>query len=269
MTVGGIRSTGLTAALGLARHVAELLAGHRSQSDQRRRPGHGRACPIWPSIWPRDWAAPGHGGIVCHCELVTRREIEAALAGPLPARDFGGLKRRTRAGMGRCQGFYCGARARGADRGPLRRPLARRGQAWRERRRRRDRRRRARRGSPRRIALRGRGVDRVLVLEREAAAGGVPRHCGHSPFGMREFGRVLTGPAYARRLRRAGPTAAGVDDPHRPCGGGARARRPPARRHARTGSDVTGRRAGPAGDGRRARRRAPRGWSRAIGRWAW
>ena len=52
---------------------------------------------------------PGHGGIVCHCELVSRREIEAALSGPLPARDFGGLKRRTRAGMGRCQGFYCGA----------------------------------------------------------------------------------------------------------------------------------------------------------------
>ena len=59
---------------------------------------------------PRDWQAPGHGGIVCHCELVTRREIEAALAGPLPAGDPGGLKRRTRAGMGRCQGFYCQAR---------------------------------------------------------------------------------------------------------------------------------------------------------------
>ena len=57
----------------------------------------------------RDWAVPGHGGIVCHCELVSRREIQAALSGPLPARDFGGLRRRTRAGMGRCQGFYCGA----------------------------------------------------------------------------------------------------------------------------------------------------------------
>src|SRR3546814_7780312 len=45
--------------------------------------------------------------IVCHCELVTRREIEAALAGPLPARSLAGLKRRTRVTMGRCQGFYC------------------------------------------------------------------------------------------------------------------------------------------------------------------
>jgi thioredoxin reductase len=60
------------------------------------------------------------------------------------------------------------------------------------------------------LALRRRGVARVLVLERDRHAGGVPRHCGHPPFGMREFGRVLTGPAYARRLvDRA--LAAGVD----------------------------------------------------------
>lgn len=40
----------------------------------------------------------------------------------------------------------------------------------------------------------------VLVLDREAVAGGIPRHCAHSPYGMREYGRVLLGPAYARRL---------------------------------------------------------------------
>jgi NADPH-dependent 2,4-dienoyl-CoA reductase/sulfur reductase-like enzyme len=60
------------------------------------------------------------------------------------------------------------------------------------------------------LSLRHHGVARVLVLEREEAAGGVPRHCGHPPFGMREFGRVLAGPAYARRLvERA--VAAGVE----------------------------------------------------------
>src|SRR5690349_19962814 len=46
------------------------------------------------------------------------------------------------------------------------------------------------------------GVQHVTVFEREAVAGGIPRHCGHSPFGMREFTRVLRGPAYARRLVR-------------------------------------------------------------------
>lgn len=52
------------------------------------------------------------------------------------------------------------------------------------------------------------GVATVAVLEREREAGGVPRHCGHYPFGMRELHRVLRGPEYAARLvdraRRAG-----------------------------------------------------------------
>lgn len=51
---------------------------------------------------------------------------------------------------------------------------------------------------------------RVLVLEREAEAGGIPRHCGHYPFGMREFHRLLRGPEYAARLR-ATALAAGVE----------------------------------------------------------
>ena len=44
------------------------------------------------------------------------------------------------------------------------------------------------------------GVQRVVVLERFEEAGGISRHCGHPPFGLREFRRVMTGPAYARRL---------------------------------------------------------------------
>ena len=50
---------------------------------------------------------------------------------------------------------------------------------------------------------------RVTVLEREAEAGGIPRHCGHYPFGIREFRRLLRGPDYAARLRTAA-LAAGV-----------------------------------------------------------
>jgi len=59
-------------------------------------------------------------------------------------------------------------------------------------------------------ALKQRGVSRVLVLDREPQAGGIPRHCGHPPFGMREFSRVLTGPRYAQRLVAAA-LHAGVD----------------------------------------------------------
>lgn len=44
------------------------------------------------------------------------------------------------------------------------------------------------------------GVRDVVILERENTAGGVPRHCGHYGFGIREFKRVMTGPDYARTL---------------------------------------------------------------------
>lgn len=40
----------------------------------------------------------------------------------------------------------------------------------------------------------------VLVIERESAAGGIPRHCAHTGFGIRDLGRSMGGPAYARRL---------------------------------------------------------------------
>ncbi len=58
--------------------------------------------------------------------------------------------------------------------------------------------------------LRACGVARVVVLEREANAGGIPRHCGHYPYGLREFRRLLRGPDYAARLV-ASAMAAGVE----------------------------------------------------------
>lgn len=42
-------------------------------------------------------------------------------------------------------------------------------------------------------------IGKVIVLEREAEAGGVPRHCAHYPFGLREYKRILKGTEYARR----------------------------------------------------------------------
>lgn len=105
-TVGGIRSTGLSAALGIARHVAELNTIPTSS----RKPITNPICPAPDRLseyHDRDWQTPGHGGIVCHCELVTRREIERVLNGPMAPATLQGLKRRTRVCMGRCQGFYC------------------------------------------------------------------------------------------------------------------------------------------------------------------
>ncbi len=48
-------------------------------------------------------------------------------------------------------------------------------------------------------ALKKEGIKKVIVIDREAEGGGIPRHCGHPPFGIREYKKILTGPLYARR----------------------------------------------------------------------
>ena len=58
--------------------------------------------------------------------------------------------------------------------------------------------------------LKRKGVKRVIVLERETEAGGIPRHCGHIPFGIIEYKRILTGPTYAKKIV-ATALDAGVD----------------------------------------------------------
>ncbi|WP_235953181.1 NAD(P)/FAD-dependent oxidoreductase [Salipiger sp. PrR002] len=120
---GGIRSTGLTASLGIARHVFDLW----KQAHSTTWPAV--AAPPVPKVpnlaehRPRDWQQPGHDGFLCHCEMVTTREVEAALQSPLPPGDFGGLRRRTRCAMGRCQGFNCLARIASLCEGRLRAPM--------------------------------------------------------------------------------------------------------------------------------------------------
>lgn len=123
ITLGGIRSTGLSAALGLAQHALRLheAFGLTLSPPAEIPPVH---VPNLTETRPRDWQAPDHGEILCHCEMVTRREVEACLAGPVPPGDFGGLKRRTRAGMGRCQGFYCHGRLAEVSEGRLAHPLS-------------------------------------------------------------------------------------------------------------------------------------------------
>jgi thioredoxin reductase len=62
------------------------------------------------------------------------------------------------------------------------------------------------------IELRRRGVADVLVLEREAQAGGIPRHSSHQGFGARDLHRVMSGPGYARRyVERARGSGARVE----------------------------------------------------------
>ncbi|MFI2204197.1 FAD-dependent oxidoreductase [Streptomyces sp. NPDC020192] len=115
VTVGGIRSTGLTASLAIAAHVTGLLADTGLDLGPEREPAP-VTMPNLGEAFPRPYqcpeliaADPEYGTLVCHCERVSRGEIRDALAGPIPPRSLEGLRRRTRARAGRCQGFYCGA----------------------------------------------------------------------------------------------------------------------------------------------------------------
>jgi glycerol-3-phosphate dehydrogenase len=113
--VGGIRSTGLTASLAIAEYVLEGLRGAGLGLDPKpdwrpvRMPNIGEASPRAYARGDLIAADPDYGRIVCHCERVTRAEIRAAAHAVVPARSLAGLRRRTRALLGRCQGFYCTA----------------------------------------------------------------------------------------------------------------------------------------------------------------
>jgi glycerol-3-phosphate dehydrogenase len=113
VTIGGIRSTGLSGSLAIAEHVAHLIVPSIIEA-RRKRIVFPVSVPDLSAEAQRPWATPSADladhEIVCHCEGITLGEIERVLASPLPPRSRKALKRRTRAMFGRCQGFYCGAR---------------------------------------------------------------------------------------------------------------------------------------------------------------
>jgi len=114
--IGGIRSTGLTASLALARHVVGLMVAGGFEAPARARAAVPQMAPLGESQQRRylddELIAenPAYGHVVCHCERVSEGEILDALRGDLAATGVSGLRRRTRAMNGRCQGFYCAAR---------------------------------------------------------------------------------------------------------------------------------------------------------------
>ena len=108
----GIESPGLSSAPAIAQDLAIMIAGHLKL--------HAKDTILpfkVPSVSFRDMTVeqrtlaladnPAYGNIVCRCETVTEAEIRAAIRRPVGARTIDGVKRRTRAGMGRCQGGFC------------------------------------------------------------------------------------------------------------------------------------------------------------------
>lgn len=104
--LGGIRSTGLTASMALAEEALARLVDCGLGASRKTTVNQIRMTPLGEA-GERPYQLGGQ--IVCHCERVTVGEVTAACAAPLAAVDFDGLRRRTRALAGRCQGFYCHA----------------------------------------------------------------------------------------------------------------------------------------------------------------
>lgn len=110
--VAGIQSPGLTAAPAIALDVAwmalEILGGAERKAFKAKRKRIPRMKELAPSERMALIAAdPDFGKIICRCEEVSLGEIKAAIRSPLPAKTIDAIKRRVRAGMGRCQGGFC------------------------------------------------------------------------------------------------------------------------------------------------------------------
>ena len=108
----GIESPGLTSApaigVRLAKMVSEKLQAEKKTDFISQRKGI-----VNPRTLPREeWKKliekqPAYGNVICRCESVTEGEILDAIHRPLGAKSLDGVKRRTRAGMGRCQSGFC------------------------------------------------------------------------------------------------------------------------------------------------------------------
>ena len=111
----GMQSPGLTAAPSVGEMIAKEIArvsGAKAKPDFKAALPKVKAfCRMTRKEQAAQIAADSlYGRVICRCETVTEGEIVAAINSPVGATTVDGVKRRTRAGMGRCQGGFCGPR---------------------------------------------------------------------------------------------------------------------------------------------------------------
>ncbi|MFZ7134414.1 MAG: NAD(P)/FAD-dependent oxidoreductase [Eubacteriales bacterium] len=122
INVTGIKSPGLSSALAIAEMVSDIIKDVSQDcfpklelypkanfvetlSEQLRYREKVDKQEEWQDVIKKN---SDYGEIVCRCERVSKGEILRAIHQPVPARSLDAIKRRTRAGMGRCQGAFCG-----------------------------------------------------------------------------------------------------------------------------------------------------------------
>lgn len=108
----GIESPGLTSSPAIGKMVADILKEKLNLEENPNFVGtrKGILDPNTLSLEERNQLIkeqPAYGNIICRCEMITEGEIIDAIRRPLGAKSLDGLKRRTRAGMGRCQAGFC------------------------------------------------------------------------------------------------------------------------------------------------------------------
>ncbi len=110
--VAGIESPGLTCAPAIGVYVANLLQSIRPAALKKDFKAYRKGVPGMSLATDEEKQRlikenPAFANVICRCEQVTEGEILAAIHRPLGATTLDGIKRRTRAGMGRCQAGFC------------------------------------------------------------------------------------------------------------------------------------------------------------------
>ncbi|MDE5588281.1 MAG: NAD(P)/FAD-dependent oxidoreductase [Acetatifactor sp.] len=111
----GIESPGLTCAPALGKHLTALVLEYLPAAEKKDFVAERKGIPSMALAGPEERQRliqenPLYADVVCRCELVTEGEIMDAIHRPLGATTLDGVKRRTRAGMGRCQAGFCSPR---------------------------------------------------------------------------------------------------------------------------------------------------------------
>ncbi len=114
INLSGVRSTGLTLSVAMGKYVAQIMLNMGVKMVLKENFIPTRKGIVKFSEQTREVQAKLieenalYGNVICRCETITEAEIMQAIHRPLGAKSVDAVKRRVRAGMGRCQGGFCG-----------------------------------------------------------------------------------------------------------------------------------------------------------------